>query len=379
VDTPAYVFVRDAFDVERAADELTFPLFVKHPSSYASNGLTNASRVTDVAQLREQVGRTVDAFGWALVEEFIEGTECTSLVVEGPDPTKPHVYRALQYDFPDGESFKHYDLKWVNYDGLKSFSVRDATLDAAIRKASEAFFLGIRGSGFGRCDVRVDRDGRVFMLEINPNCGVYYPESDPGSADLILLSDAEGHRGFTDRLIEAAYARKSRHARGWHVAPRSAGGFGVFAAKDLGPGSEIFSVDSSWVRIMDSAAVPRLADDRHERWLTDQSWPLSDELWVVWSEDPSVWRPIRHSCDPSAWWSGLTVEARRPIRSGEEITLDYGTFHDERMPDFACSCGAENCRSVIRGDDHLSDVMERYGAHLSEHVRRRRARRRSMS
>ena len=31
-------------------------------------------------------------------------------------------------------------------------------------------------------DVLVDATGRPFMLEINPNCGVFYAPSDPGSA-----------------------------------------------------------------------------------------------------------------------------------------------------------------------------------------------------
>ena len=53
-------------------------------------------------------------------------------------------------------------------------------------------------------------DGVPFMLEINPNCGVYYPPADAGSADLCLLHDPEGHAGFTRRLIHAALRRHER-------------------------------------------------------------------------------------------------------------------------------------------------------------------------
>jgi D-alanine-D-alanine ligase len=48
------------------------------------------------------------------------------------------------------------------------------------------------------------------MLEINPNCGVYYPSADPGSADLCLAHDPEGHIGFTRQLIRAALHRQQR-------------------------------------------------------------------------------------------------------------------------------------------------------------------------
>ena len=58
--------------------------------------------------------------------------------------------------------------------------------------------------------MRVDKGGTPFMLEINPNCGVYYPPSDPGSADLCLAQDPAGHEGFTRQLVEAALERHRR-------------------------------------------------------------------------------------------------------------------------------------------------------------------------
>ena len=45
------------------------------------------------------------------------------------------------------------------------------------------------------------------MLEINPNCGVYYPESDLGSGDLCLAEDPGGHVLFTRQLVAAALKR----------------------------------------------------------------------------------------------------------------------------------------------------------------------------
>lgn len=49
-------------------------------------------------------------------------------------------------------------------------------------------------------------------------------------------------------------------------------------------------------------------------------------VFALWSEDPSVWRPINHCCDPNAWMYGLSTYARRKIKKDEEITLDYATF-----------------------------------------------------
>jgi D-alanine-D-alanine ligase len=208
IPTPAYVFATTEEDVERAASELRFPLFVKHYSSYASVDLSRASRVRTLAGLRRQARKIISRHGTALIEEFVDGIECTVLVAENPaDPSNPTTFTPMQYRFPKGESFKHARMKWVDYDRLSSFPVRDTQLAQRLRDVAARFFLALDGASFARCDLRVDSDGTPFMLEINPNCGVYYPETDPGSADLCLAQDPAGHAGFTRQIVEAAFQR----------------------------------------------------------------------------------------------------------------------------------------------------------------------------
>lgn len=374
IDTPAYVIAREREDVEKAARTLRFPLFVKHPSSYASNGLTERSRVETPEELHEQADPMIRHYGAALIEEFIEGMECTVLVGENADdPDNPFTYQPIQYGFPEGETFKHYNLKWVNYGGLESFPVVDPELDARVRDVSARFFQGMRGAGFGRCDIRVDEDGRPFMLEINPNCGIYYPPSDPGSADLCLVHDPAGHALFTRRLVDAAFARHRRRQRAWHVLPRPAGDYGIFAKRDIAAGERILAFEEQPHHLVTRGHVEAHWDERRKDWFDRYAWPLTDEVWVTWSEDPEHWRPVNHACDPNAWLQGLDVVARRAIADGEEITLDYATFYDERMPDFTCACGAEACRGTIRGTDYTGDFMTGYGDHVSDHIRRKRA------
>ena len=209
IDTPNYVLAQRAADVEKAAELLRFPLFVKHYSSYSSVDLSRRARVCSPAGLRLQARKIMRRHGTALIEEFIEGTECTVLVAENPDdPARPKIYTPIQYRFPDGETFKHSAMKWVDYHEMSASPVDDPVLDARLRDVSARFFVALKGASFGRCDLRVDRRGTPFMLEINPNCGVYYPSSDPGSADLCLANDPEGHVGFTRQLIRAALCRK---------------------------------------------------------------------------------------------------------------------------------------------------------------------------
>ena len=371
--TPAYRLVRDSEEIDQAAAALRFPLFVKHPNSYASNGLTRHSRVEGRDALHAQARVMIEAYGGALVEEFITGTEYTVLVAENPDdPRAPTTFQPIQYRFPEGESFKHSDLKWVDYHGLEAFPVEDPELEARLRGASAEFFVGMRGVSFGRCDFRVDPAGRPFILEINPNCGIYYPATDPGSADLCLHHDPAGHEGFTRQLVRAALARHGCKARSWRVQPRPDGTYGIFATRRVAEGERIVDFEEQPHHLVTRAHVEATWNAQQRNWFDGYAWPLTEEVWVMWSPEPEEWRPTNHSCEPSAWLDGLDVVARRPLERGEEITLDYATFYDERMPAFECTCGSTACRGTVRGSDHLEDFVERYQGHVSDHVRRKR-------
>ena len=210
IASPSYVVVRDEADADRAIAELEFPLFVKAYGSYASIDLSQHSRVHTEAGLLRQLRKILSRHGAALVEEYIDGVECTVLVAEDPnDPTNPTTYTPIQYRFPEGEHFKHERLKWVDHQGLSAFPVPDPALATRLRDESARFFVALGGTSFGRCDIRVGEDGTPFMLEMNPYCGVYFEREDYGGADLCLSWDPAGHAGFTRQIVEAALGRSS--------------------------------------------------------------------------------------------------------------------------------------------------------------------------
>jgi len=217
IATPASVTARDDRDLERAAETLRFPLFVKHHNSYASVDLSRRSKACSPGGLRIQGRKMISRHGAALVEEYVDGDECTVLVVENPeDPQRPIVYPPMQYRFPAGERFKHEDLKWVEYDELACGPVADPVLAERLARECGEFFVELGAASFGRCDLRVDRDGVPHMLEINFNCGVYFPAADYGGADFCIAADPGGHAAFTRTLVEAAFARHRRRAASSH-------------------------------------------------------------------------------------------------------------------------------------------------------------------
>ena len=215
IATPVYAFARDLTEVESAGKRLRFPLFVKHHNSYASVALSRHSRVRTPEGLRRQARKILARYGAVLIEEYIEGIECTVLVAENPeDPEQPTTYAPMQYRFPAGEGFKHSRVKWVDYKSLSCFPVTDPALAVLLRDVAARFFVAMNGASYARCDLRVDVHGTPFMLEINPNCGVYFPPTDPGSADLCLLHDPAGHEGFTRQVVRAALCRHARTVSG---------------------------------------------------------------------------------------------------------------------------------------------------------------------
>jgi len=217
VPTPASTFVKSTADVERAARTLRFPMLVKPPHGYASYGIRKESRVTNSEDLKTQAAITMKSEGRALIEEFIEGREFTCLVAENPDdPAHPLSFKPVEFIFPEGESFKHYNMKWVDYEKMSVAVVDDPGYEHRLREYTLKVFQAIKGSGYARCDYRLGRDGEIYMLEINPNCGIFYPPAEPGSADFSLMNDPIGHQGFMDLIIRSALKRQAEVLR---VAP----------------------------------------------------------------------------------------------------------------------------------------------------------------
>lgn len=82
--------------------------------------------------------------------------------------------------------------------------------------------------------------------------------------------------------------------------------------------------------------------------------------------DPA--HPVRygnHSCDPNLWHDdAVTIVARRVIRAGEELTIDYATHTMSPGWSMPCQCGSELCRAVVSGDDWRRPILRvRYGRH----------------
>lgn len=166
------------------------------------------SRVDTPEQLVQQVERICKEFGAARMEEFIVGKEYNVLVVDNPDdPENPIAYPPAELIFPPGEEFWHTDVKWDYNVPFDFKEVTDPELIARLHDIAIRMYKAIDGVAYGRCDVRMNEHGELFVLEINPNAAIMLKPEEYGPADYMILYDEGGYKLFFERIIEMALIR----------------------------------------------------------------------------------------------------------------------------------------------------------------------------
>jgi D-alanine-D-alanine ligase len=201
--------VKNVDEARKLVKNLQFPIMVKHPKSYGSMGMTKDSRADNLEQVLTQVERICSEFDAARMEEFIVGKEFNVLVVENADDLKnPIAYPPAELVFPPNEEFWHVDVKW-NYDVVFDFKeVTEPELVAKLHDIAKRMFLAMGVSGYGRCDIRMNEKGELYILEINPNGGIMFKPEEYGPADYMILYDKDGYKGFFERIFKSALLRQ---------------------------------------------------------------------------------------------------------------------------------------------------------------------------
>jgi D-alanine-D-alanine ligase len=200
-------------EAQRLVKNLRYPIMVKHPKSYGSTGMFRESRVDTPEQLGKQVERVCREFGAARMEEFIVGKEYNVLVLDHPDdPENPIGYPPAELIFPPGEEFWHTDVKWDYNVPFDFKEVTDPELIARLHDIAIRMYKAMDGVAYGRCDIRMNEQGELFVLEINPNAAIMLKPEEYGPADYMILYDDGGYKLFFERIIRAALQRHRMRA-----------------------------------------------------------------------------------------------------------------------------------------------------------------------
>ena len=180
----------------RRPKRLDFPLLVKSLTEEGSVGISQASIVHDDEKLTERVEfihRTVNTD--AIAEQYIEGRELYVGVL-GNDrlqvlPVWEMVFPKLRDDAPRIATDKvKWDLRYQKKIGLDTKPADDINegLNRKINHLCKRIYRSLGLSGYARMDLRLTSDGRVYLIEANPNPNLSYGEDFAESAETAGIS-----------------------------------------------------------------------------------------------------------------------------------------------------------------------------------------------
>ena len=354
VKTPGYAIINELNDVNEVVKHLTFPLFVKPAKAGDSLGVDEHSLVNNKIELQQKCISILDEYGPLLVEEYIAGREFTVLVAANADVHNCTVFKPVEYIFPEGREFKTYALKTSELHPDCNVPCNDPELENRLRLATAKIFKGFNGMGYARLDFRMNAKNELYFLEINFTCSVFYKDGYEGSADYILKYDSIGQSGFLLHIIEEGIARHKRSKKPYVMKGNSIAGYGIYASRDINKGEIIFNGEGRTQRIITKRFVEKNWNEDEKMHFRRYAYPVSEELFILWDEEPSEWAPQNHSCEPNTGYDGLNVWGLRNITKNEELTLDYAQFLNEKMEPFNCQCKSLHCRGRISGSPHNS-------------------------
>ena len=195
IPMPEFAVIRRGQKV-RASKRLPFPLIVKSLTEEASLGISQASVVDTEEKLKERVAFIHDSIGTdALVEQFIEGRE---LYVGVMGNHRLRVFPIWEMQFTKMPNGVHHiateRVKWsVKYQekhGIQTSELKDLPEDQRqrIQHLCRRVYRALELSGYARIDLRMDKDGKAYVLEANPNPQIARGEDFAESAKRAGLS-----------------------------------------------------------------------------------------------------------------------------------------------------------------------------------------------
>jgi D-alanine-D-alanine ligase len=202
---------------------LDYPCIVKPRCDDASNNLSAESVVYDFSGLERQVGRICDLYGGnALVSKFLPGREFNATVMGNSQLTVLPVSEIV-YSLPPGvPEILTFDAKWEDdspyFEGTKPVCPAEIEAKEHQRIAetitSAYRLLGCRG--YARVDMRLDEEGELNVIEVNPNPDI---SSGTGAARQAAAAGMT-YTQFVEKIVQLALDREDHEDRYPAYVPR---------------------------------------------------------------------------------------------------------------------------------------------------------------
>ncbi|CUS99546.1 D-alanine-D-alanine ligase [Candidatus Kryptobacter tengchongensis] len=215
IPTAKFEIFNESLNGHRRID-LNFPLIVKPLHEDASTGINEKSVVYEMKELEERVEFITKMFKQpALVEEFIDGRE-VNVAILGNKP--PIVLPISEIDFSQLPShlpkIVTYEAKWIpNTDYYeKTIPICPAPLDPELERKIKEIALScynIMGCrDYARVDMRIDKNGNPYVLEVNPNPDLSRNAGFMRSASVYGLTPSETIVKIAEIALERIYENK---------------------------------------------------------------------------------------------------------------------------------------------------------------------------
>lgn len=161
----------------RVSKRMTFPMIVKPQTQEASIGISQASVVDDATKLAERVAFIHESIGTdAIVEQYIDGRELYCGVMGNQRLQVLPVWEMTFANLPEGQrpiatERVKWSPKYQERVGVATAAAKDLPPGALerVQHVSRRVYQTLNLSGYARIDLRLDAQGRVFVLEANPN------------------------------------------------------------------------------------------------------------------------------------------------------------------------------------------------------------------
>ena len=174
----------------RRLRRMAYPVIVKSLMEEGSIGIAKASYVENEKELRERVTLIHEKVkGDAIAEQFIDGRELYVTVMGGLKlevlPIRELVFGNMEPGVPKMATYKvKWDAKYRERWGIEYQFARNLPNGVAehIGHVCKRIYRTLNMSGYGRIDLRLDANGKVYVLEANPNPGIARDEESTLSA-----------------------------------------------------------------------------------------------------------------------------------------------------------------------------------------------------
>jgi len=193
--------------------DIQFPLIVKPTSEDGSIGIDAGSVVRTIKELMQRVEQIQERFeSPVLIEEYVEGREIYGAVI-GND--RPEALALVELDLsklPEGmPRIAGTEVKWEReteaYKRTKPAIATDLDEDLARRleETAIAAYRALELRDYGRIDMRVTPEGKIFVIEANPNPWL------SSSAEFAMAAKESG-RSYTDLIRDIVDLAMARYA-----------------------------------------------------------------------------------------------------------------------------------------------------------------------